>query len=129
MFVPLPNGEQDAAGLSLFFPAATNMLLKSVNVDIFADAGELMAFVQTEMTGFLLQKPATHFTGVLQSCPNQTAVMHVGSCHNHPQGNSPTIHMQMNFAAATPSVGWITAKPFSRRFFESVSELAAKSRP
>lgn len=53
------------------------------------------------MTNIRRQKPAVHFTGILQGRSYQATVMDVGSCCRHSQRNALTVHMQMDFAAAS----------------------------
>ena len=105
-------GGMEQSAFSSFFLAAADMLFKSVNINFSADSDVVVALVQTKMTHRHSQKPTAHLTGFLQSYPNQATVMHIGSPHYHPQGN--TLHMQMDFAAASSSVCRVAAKTFSR---------------
>ena len=74
----------------------------------------VIPLVQAEMTFSLSQKPRPHFTGILQSGLYQTAVMDIRSHNRHPQRDSLTIHIQMNFAAAPAPVRRISPQSFIR---------------
>ena len=74
----------------------------------------VIPLVQAEMTFFPFQKPRPHFTGILQSCLYQAAVMDIGSHNRHPQRDSLTIHMEMNPAAGSAPVRRISPQFFIR---------------
>ena len=90
------------------------MFLKSVNIDFFADSLIIIPLVQTEMAYGRAQKPAAHFPGVLQRRFYQAAVMNIGTCDCHSQRNTLTIHMEMDLAATSTSIGRIAPKTLSR---------------
>ncbi len=90
------------------------MLLKSVNIDFLADSRIIIPLVQTEVSNFSPQKPATHFPKVFQGFSYQAAVMYIGACGRHSQRNTLTVHMKMDFAAASSSVRRVASEPLSR---------------
>ncbi len=96
-----------------FFSPATDMRLKSVTMDSFADSWVLIALVQTKRADTSRQTPVAHFMGTLQSLSHQAAVMNVSSSCRYPQRDTLTVHMQVDLTATTPSVGRIAAETFN----------------
>ena len=74
----------------------------------------VIPLVQAEMTFFPSKKPRPHFTGILQSCLYQAAVMDIGSHNRHPQRDTLTIHMQVNLAPVSAPVCRISPQSFIR---------------